>query len=70
MKKFPEPYKTGRCLLGENPYIPYIITEDGRGVCFWTNKGDIATLGNTCSDFEEEEFLNEKNNGEIVASCR
>jgi hypothetical protein len=28
IKKFPEPYKTGVCLLNPNMIIPYIITPD------------------------------------------
>jgi hypothetical protein len=45
--------------------IPYIITPDGKGVCYWAveravalprlKDGGIAKLGNTCSDFEEED---------------
>ena len=49
---FEPPFKTGKCLLS-GEFIPYIITKDRRGVCFWSKDGGIATLGNTCSDFEE-----------------
>ena len=53
-RKFPPPYKSGKCLLtGEQ--IPYIIDAKGRGVCFWSKDGGISRLGNTCSDFEEED---------------
>jgi len=54
IKKFPEPYKTGVCLLNPNMIIPYIITPEGKCVCYWARDGGIAKLGNTCSDFEEE----------------
>ena len=53
-RKFPLPYKVGRCLL-TGMLIPYIIDEEGRGVCFWALDGGVACLGNVCSDFEEED---------------
>jgi hypothetical protein len=65
IKKFPEPYKTGVCLLSPNLIIPYIITPDGKGVCYWAKDGgfreaefrkaEVAKFGNVCSDFEEEQ---------------
>lgn len=49
---FEPPFKTGKCSFTGEP-IPYIITKDGRGVCYWAKDGGIASLGNTCSDFDE-----------------